>query len=65
MDEAASWARIATLPFLEWVALFPVSSAHDPDQGLAKGRCQDADCERLIGVNIYGSGARLVITVAL
>jgi hypothetical protein len=36
----------------------------DPEQALAKGRCQDADCERLIGVNVYGSGARLVITVA-
>ena len=32
--------------------------------GLAKVRCPDADCERLIGVNVYGSGARLVITVA-
>jgi hypothetical protein len=32
--------------------------------GLAKVPCQDADCERLIGVNVYGSGARLVITVA-
>jgi hypothetical protein len=31
-----------------------------PEQALAKGRCQDADCERLIGVNVYGSGARLV-----
>ena len=32
--------------------------------GLAKVRYLDADCERLIGVNVYGSGARLVITVA-
>jgi hypothetical protein len=65
MDEAASWARIATLPFVEWVPVFPVSSALDPEQALANDPCQDADCERLIGVNIYGSGARLVITVAL
>ena len=36
----------------------------DPEQALAKGRFQDADCERLIGVNVYGSGARLVFTVA-
>jgi hypothetical protein len=42
----------------------PVSAAHDPEQALAKVPCQDADCERLIGVNVYGSGARLVITVA-
>ncbi len=34
-----------------------LSAAHDPEQGLAKVRCQDADCERLIGVNVYGSGA--------
>jgi hypothetical protein len=44
--------------------VFPVSSARDPEQALAKDPCQDADCEGLIGVNVYGSGARLVITVA-
>ena len=30
-----------------------------PEQALAKGRRQDADCERLKGVNVYGSAARL------
>jgi hypothetical protein len=46
------------------VRVFPVSSALDPEQALANDPCQDADCDGLIGVNVYGSGARLVITVA-
>jgi hypothetical protein len=33
-------------------------------QALASDPCQDAEYEGLIGVNVYGSGARLVITVA-
>jgi hypothetical protein len=36
----------------------------DPEQALANDPCKDADCKGLIGVNVYGSGARLVITVA-
>ena len=34
----------------------PASAAHDPEQALANAPCQDADCECLIGVNVYGSG---------
>jgi hypothetical protein len=55
---------IAVLPFVEWVPAFPVSAARDPEQALANDPYQDADCEGLIGVNVYGSRARLVITVA-
>ena len=40
------------------------SGAGDPEQALANDACQDADCEGLVGVNVYGSGDRLVITVA-
>jgi hypothetical protein len=39
-------------------------SPRDPEQALANDLRQGADCEGLIGVNVYGSGARLVITVA-
>jgi hypothetical protein len=46
------------------VPVFPVSAARDPERALAIDRRKDADCEGLIGVNVYGSGARLVITVA-
>jgi hypothetical protein len=44
--------------------MFLVSGARDPEQALANDPCQDAECNGLIGVNVYGSGARLVITVA-
>jgi hypothetical protein len=46
------------------VRMFLVPGARDPEQALANDPYQDADCDGLIGVNVYGSGARLVITVA-
>jgi hypothetical protein len=38
---------IAVLPFVEWVPVFPVLAARDPEQALANDPCQDADCEGL------------------
>jgi hypothetical protein len=58
-------ARNRGVTIVEWVPVFLLSAARDPEQALANDPCQDADCEGLIGVNVYGSGARLVITVAL
>jgi hypothetical protein len=42
----------------------PVLAAHDLEGALANVPRQDADCEGLIGVNVYGSAARLEFTVA-
>jgi hypothetical protein len=42
----------------------PVSAAHDPEPALANVPRQDADCVGLIGVNVYGSAARMEFTVA-
>jgi hypothetical protein len=64
MDEAGSWARNCGVTIRVWVPVFPVSAARDPEQALANDPYQDADCEGLIGVKVYGSRARLVITVA-
>jgi hypothetical protein len=43
---------------------YPVLAAHDLGGALANVPRQDADCEGLIGVNVYGSAARLEFTVA-
>jgi hypothetical protein len=65
MDEAGSWAaELRRYHSRNGYLCSLFRQPRGPEQPLAKGRCQDADCERLIGVNVYGSGARLVITVA-
>jgi hypothetical protein len=65
MDEAGSCGPEPRCYNRGMVPVFLLSAARDPEQALANDPCQDADCEGLIGVNVYGSGARLVITVAL
>src|SRR6202022_4926091 len=42
----------------------PVLAAHDLEGALAKVPRQDTDCVGFIGVNVYGSAARLEFTVA-
>jgi hypothetical protein len=46
------------------VAGAPVLAALDLEGALANVPRQDADCVGLIGVNVYGSAARLEFTVA-
>ena len=41
----------------------PVLAAHDLEGALANVQRQDADCVSLVGVNVYGSAARLEFTV--
>jgi hypothetical protein len=61
MEGAGSWApELPRDRSWKGVSLSP----RDPEQALANDLRQGADCEGLIGVNVYGSGARLVITVA-
>src|SRR5437667_4669151 len=47
--------ELRCIPVVEWLRC-PASAAPDPEQALANAPRQDADCECLIGVNVYGSG---------
>src|SRR6266436_8127153 len=54
-----------TMAFLSWNGYrCPILAAHDRERALANVPRQDADCVSLIGVNVYGSAARLEFTVA-
>jgi hypothetical protein len=47
-----------------WLPVPGFWAVDDLEVALANVPRQDADCEGLIDVNLYGSSARLVITIA-
>jgi hypothetical protein len=60
----ASWSRNCGAAFLGMGTCVPGFGSPMTLRAIANDPCQDAEYKGLIGVNVDGSGARLVITVA-